>query len=261
MEIRRLTDYLIRFILLFQLINYFLEMMNIVDICRYKILWTVLISILTIHSVRGQELMEKKNGKLKQQTFVYAGFGVAKPDSKYPYDADIHSGVPFPVIGLTGLIGGTYFITKHYGLSAELSGNYFFESLSSGDGFITDVNLTTEKSRWLNAHLLISPMYSSVFHRFAVDYKLMTGLTLLHVPAFTVNYQHSSTITQNESTTLGWSLGIGVRARYRISNRLGCFFNNEYLNDITKWKSYHYRTSFNCFNSQLGIVLYLGGGK
>ena len=235
--------------------------MNIAAIYRYKILYTVLISILTIHLLQGQELMEKKNGKLKQPTFVYASLGVSKPDSKYPYNADINSGIPFPVIGLTGLVGGTYFITKHYGLNAELSGNYFFESLSSGDNFTHDVGQTTEKSRWLNAHLLISPMYSSVFHRFAVDYKLMTGVTLLHVPAFTVKYQHSSTITQNESTTLGWSLGIGVRARYRISNRLGCFFNNEYINDITKWESYHHRKSFNCFNSQLGIVLYLGGGK
>jgi hypothetical protein len=188
-----------------------------------KILLSVLISIITISIIQAQDLTQTKNGWTKQKTIVYAGIGSAIPSGKPAYRTlyDYRGATPVTLVGLTASVGTTYFFTKHWGINAELNGDYYLNDHNTG---YKSYGATAHKFHWVDAHLLIAPIYSIRINKLAIDLKMIGGLNMIHLGACSVsNTDSTKTFEASKINMHGITLGWGIRGRYTLRNNLGCF--------------------------------------
>jgi len=222
-------------------------------------------------SIHAQELVQKNNDKPKQGNYLYAGIGQSTPNIS---EGHIYlTGVkyfmdPIPSSGVTGQLGGTFFIFKHWGLTGEFNGNYYFNGNTSNA-----YGAVVKSGHCKTGHLLGGIQYSILIRKLAIDIKLKYGLAYFYSPEHTITFPGYSTGDYDQKSThaIGRSFNFGIGLRYQISQRIGCFLSSEIYSDKVVFKNVNYvyngvastnyvpsQIIIGFVNTQLGIVLSLG---
>jgi hypothetical protein len=202
-----------------------------------------LILFISITPAYTQELIQKKSGKFKQKNLVYLGIGTSKPDVRTDYillTPNQYPSTAYPSLGIKARLGVTCFFTKHWGLGSELNGSIF--SNDYHDQTDPPMEVIVHSSNWWNAHWSINPVYSIVFRKLAIDFKVGIGLAVLHAPDFSITYpQYPLKYEQSQATVVGRHMAASLTIRYVISDRIGCFANFEYSGDRVTFKDISYK--------------------
>jgi hypothetical protein len=208
---------------------------------RFCFLLNVFLS--TTEYTHGQELIHKKNGRFRQKSFINLGIGISKPDVPNDYillTPNQYPSTPYPSLGIKAQLGVAYFFTKHWGLGSELNGSVF--SNNYHDQTNPPMEVIIHSSNWWNAHWSITPIYSIVFRKLVIDFKIGVGLAVLHAPDFSITYpQYPLKYEQSQATVVGRHMTASLSVRYAISDRIGCFANFEYSGDRVTFKDIAYK--------------------
>jgi hypothetical protein len=239
----------------------------------YTILFTIFVLIITSNISQGQELTQNKKGWLKQKSLAYAGLGTAIPSEKPAYHRynDFYGAAPVPLVGLNAAVGITYFFTKHWGINAELNGDYYLNNNANKQ--YQSFGSAAHKSNWVDAHALITPIYSIRLKKLAIDLKMTAGINVVHLGPCSVTNANDSTkvYQQSKINQSGLTIGYGIRGRYVFNSGIGCFVSVDNIADASIWGSSittndfrgthtnrYWSSEFTYYTIQVGIHFFLG---
>jgi len=180
-----------------------------------------------------------------QQTAMFGRFmlgitgGLSSPSgnfTKTDYD-DPKSG--FAGSGSDFGVTGTWFLNKHFGISALVSYHqYSFkgtQNMASGfqDGFDVDSASFTVKGSNHTLNVLIGPYYSiGITDKLSVDIRALVGLTNATLAGNNVWLEDSGNLfnfSQNEATVTTFGMQGGAGLRYNFTSHFGLMLNVDYF--------------------------------
>lgn len=246
-----------------------------------KLLTTICLatSIMCITVAKGQNTRSSENSSDKSFMIgITGGLTTLSGNLAKTEYADNSSGFSGPGFNLG--VTGTWFLNKHFGISALVSYHSYaikgIEDIAQGfqEDFFVDSASATSKGSTSTFNVLVGPYYSlPLSDKFSIDGRLLVGL----VDASLVGWQVLLTdggITHTEApptqdvahaVTFGGQAGIGLR--YQFTDKWGIVLNgdyyyakpnfsitNEYRNAANGRKITSYNEAITSLNANLTLV-------
>lgn len=194
------------------------------------------IALLTMASNRIAA-QETKDAKSNKNILIGLTGGVSSPMGNFAKSDYSNPTSGFASAGYNIGVTGTYYLTKHFGISALASYQaYGFNGLQSlADGYHADFEVDSASAdvngKSYSLNLLVGPSYSlTLTKQLMLDARILIGVSNAHLAGYTIYLEDNSsaTFSQNKSSATALGMQAGLALRYNINKRVYAAINGDY---------------------------------